>query len=146
MLHPSYSDLMKVVNSEVEVGEAPVVNSRYSIVMATSKRARQLIDGDIAIFQGQDFCRVVCNQVDVMNMQGLEHGPRTFKLSQVIGVPEHLVGSEGINALVLQQVGIELGVQANTAPFLTQIDQYATPSRGYLRQGFFELGAAIATL
>ncbi len=45
MLHPSYSDLMKVVNSEVEPGEAPVVNSRYSIVMATSKRARQLIAG-----------------------------------------------------------------------------------------------------
>jgi len=46
MLHPSYSDLMKVVNSEVEPGEAPVVNSRYSIVMATSKRARQIIDGE----------------------------------------------------------------------------------------------------
>ncbi len=45
MLHPSYSDLMKLVNSEVETGEAPVVNSRYSIVLATSKRARQLIDG-----------------------------------------------------------------------------------------------------
>ena len=46
MLHPSYSDLMKVVNSEVEPGEAPVVNSRYSIVMATSKRARQSISGE----------------------------------------------------------------------------------------------------
>jgi DNA-directed RNA polymerase subunit omega len=46
MLHPSYTDLMKVVNSEVEQGEAPVVNSRYSIVMATAKRARQLIDGE----------------------------------------------------------------------------------------------------
>lgn len=46
MLHPSYSDLMKVVNSEVEPGEAPVVNSRYSIVMATSKRARQIIAGE----------------------------------------------------------------------------------------------------
>ena len=46
MLHPSYQDLMKVVNSEVEEGEAPVVNSRYSIVMATSKRARQIIAGD----------------------------------------------------------------------------------------------------
>ena len=45
MLHPSYSDLMKVANSEVEVGEHPVVNSRYSIVMATSKRARQLVNG-----------------------------------------------------------------------------------------------------
>ena len=46
MLLPSYSDLMKVVNSEVEQGEAPVVNSRYSIVMAASKRARQIIAGE----------------------------------------------------------------------------------------------------
>lgn len=36
---------MKVVNSEVEEGDTPVVNSRYSIVMATAKRARQIIDG-----------------------------------------------------------------------------------------------------
>ncbi len=52
MLHPSYSDLMKVVNSEVEPGEAPVVNSRYSIVMATSKRARQIIGGDEPLVAG----------------------------------------------------------------------------------------------
>jgi DNA-directed RNA polymerase subunit omega len=30
----------------VEQGVAPVVNSRYSIVMATAKRARQLIAGE----------------------------------------------------------------------------------------------------
>lgn len=54
MLHPSYSDLMKVVNSEVEHGEAPVVSSRYSIVMATSKRARQLIAGEEAMVEGRD--------------------------------------------------------------------------------------------
>lgn len=52
MLHPSYSDLMKVVNSEVEPGEAPVVNSRYSIVMATSKRARQIISGEEPLIDG----------------------------------------------------------------------------------------------
>lgn len=46
MLHPSYAELIKVVNSESsETGDAPVVNSRYSIVLATAKRARQLIDG-----------------------------------------------------------------------------------------------------
>lgn len=43
MLHPSYSDLINVVNRDVEEGETPVVNSRYSIVMATAKRARQII-------------------------------------------------------------------------------------------------------
>lgn len=53
MLHPSYSDLMKVVNSEVEPGEAPVVNSRYSIVMATAKRARQIISGDEPLVAGK---------------------------------------------------------------------------------------------
>lgn len=52
MLHPSYTDLMKVVNSEVEEGNEPVVSSRYSIVMATSKRARQLISGDDALIEG----------------------------------------------------------------------------------------------
>ncbi len=46
MIHPSYTELMKVVNSEVEPGEVPVVTSRYSIVMATSKRARQIIAGE----------------------------------------------------------------------------------------------------
>lgn len=46
MIHPSYVDLMKVVNKDIEEGETPVINSRYSIVMATAKRARQIVDGD----------------------------------------------------------------------------------------------------
>ena len=45
MIHPSYVELMKGVNEEADVGEEPVVNSRYSIVCATAKRARQIIDG-----------------------------------------------------------------------------------------------------
>mgnify|MGYP002510403413 CR=1 FL=1 len=53
MLHPSYADLINVVNSGVEEGEDPVVNSRYSIVMATSKRARQIIAGDETLVEGR---------------------------------------------------------------------------------------------
>ena len=45
MIHPSYTELMEVINSDVEPGEQPVVQSRYSVVMATAKRARQIIDG-----------------------------------------------------------------------------------------------------
>ena len=45
MIHPSYVELMKVVNEGTAVGDEPVVNSRYSIVCATAKRARQIIDG-----------------------------------------------------------------------------------------------------
>ncbi|MCR5250589.1 MAG: DNA-directed RNA polymerase subunit omega [Lachnospiraceae bacterium] len=53
MLHPSYTDLMEVVNSETEAGEAPIVNSRYSIVMATAKRARQIVGGDKPLVDGR---------------------------------------------------------------------------------------------
>lgn len=53
MLHPSYADLIKVVNSDVEEGEDPVVTSRYSIVMATAKRARQIIAGDDELVAGR---------------------------------------------------------------------------------------------
>ena len=49
MLHPSYTDLINAVNSEVEPGDEPIVRSRYSIVIATAKRARQLIAGDKAL-------------------------------------------------------------------------------------------------
>ena len=44
MIHPSYSELMEVINSEVEDGEAPIVQSRYSIVKATANRAKEIID------------------------------------------------------------------------------------------------------
>ncbi|MBO5199340.1 MAG: DNA-directed RNA polymerase subunit omega [Lachnospiraceae bacterium] len=56
MIHPSYTEIMKVVNSEVEPGDEPVVNSRYSIVLATAKRARQLIDG------AEPLCEGPCNK------------------------------------------------------------------------------------
>ena len=45
MLHPSYTELMNAVNSEVKEGEQPIVSSRYSIVIAAAKRARQIIAG-----------------------------------------------------------------------------------------------------
>ena len=44
MIHPSYKDLLAVVNSGAEEGD-PAVTSRYSIVLATAKRARQIING-----------------------------------------------------------------------------------------------------
>ena len=42
MLHPSYSDLMETINDR---NDDISLKSRYSIVIATSKRARQIIDG-----------------------------------------------------------------------------------------------------
>lgn len=54
MIHPSYSELMKVINRDTEIEDAaPVVSSRYSIVLATSKRARQIIAGDKPLVDGR---------------------------------------------------------------------------------------------
>ena len=43
MLHPSYTDLIKVANEGVDK-DNPLIVSRYSIVHATAKRARQIVD------------------------------------------------------------------------------------------------------
>ncbi len=56
MLHPSYAELIQSLNSDVVEGEQPVVNSRYSVVLATAKRARQIIGG------AEPFCEAPCNK------------------------------------------------------------------------------------
>jgi len=53
MLHPSYTDLMTAINSEVDEGDQPIVKSRYSIVIATAKRARQIIGGAEPMVSGK---------------------------------------------------------------------------------------------
>ena len=67
MLHPSYTDLMKVVNKDVEEGETKVVNSRYSIVMATAKRAREIIDGAEPLVRTKDGEKPLSIAIDKLN-------------------------------------------------------------------------------
>ena len=67
MLHPSYTDLMKVVNKDVEEGETKVVNSRYSIVMATAKRAREIIDGAMPLVPVKDSEKPLSIAIDELN-------------------------------------------------------------------------------
>ncbi|MDO4961118.1 MAG: DNA-directed RNA polymerase subunit omega [Eubacteriales bacterium] len=45
MLFPTYGDIINSVNKTSESGE-PIIESRYSVVAAAAKRARQIIDGD----------------------------------------------------------------------------------------------------
>lgn len=67
MLHPSYTDLMQVVNKDVEEGETKVVNSRYSIVMATAKRARELIDGSRPLVYAKEGEKPLSVAIDELN-------------------------------------------------------------------------------
>ena len=72
MLHPSYTDLIEAVNKDTEEGEANTVNSRYSIVMAAAKRAREIIDGSepMVIVKGVDKPLTVA--IDEMNQSKIK--------------------------------------------------------------------------
>lgn len=69
MIHPSYVDLMQVVNKGVEEGETPVINSRYSIVMATAKRARQIVDGDEPLIDADEGDKPLSIAVEELNQE-----------------------------------------------------------------------------
>ena len=51
MLRPSYNQLINKANENAPENE-PVVRSRYSIVLAAAKRARQLVDGNKTYVDG----------------------------------------------------------------------------------------------
>ena len=67
MLHPSYTDLINVVNKDIEPGEQPVVQSRYSIVIAASKRARQLIAGELPLVPVKDGQKPLSIAIEELN-------------------------------------------------------------------------------
>ena len=53
MLRPTYNDLIDSMNKNREEGELEV-QSRYSVVIASAKRARQLIDGEEPLIKGEE--------------------------------------------------------------------------------------------
>ncbi len=71
MLHPSYSELMEKINSEAEEQET-VVNSRYSIVIATAKRARQIIDGDMPLVESEEEIKPLSAAVKELDAQKIQ--------------------------------------------------------------------------
>ena len=65
MLHPSYTELMKVINGDSE--EEKVISSRYSIVLASAKRARQIIDGEMPLVPVKDGEKPLSIAIDELN-------------------------------------------------------------------------------
>jgi len=81
MLHPSYGELIRALNSDVVEGEQPVVNSRYSVVLATAKRARQIINGS------EPLCdKIPCSK------------PLSIAVEEVYEGKVKIVGDEELNA------------------------------------------------
>lgn len=55
MIHPSYSELIEAINTNSEDDDnTMLLNSRYSLVLATSKRARQIIAGAKPLVPGAE--------------------------------------------------------------------------------------------
>jgi DNA-directed RNA polymerase subunit omega len=66
MMHPSYKEMINAVNSDTQEENEPIVSSRYSIVMATSRRARQIVDGDeplISEYEGKKPLSIAVEEV-----------------------------------------------------------------------------------
>lgn len=53
MLRPTYNDLIGALN-EGEDDSAKEIESRYSVVIASAKRARQIIDGSDPLISGEN--------------------------------------------------------------------------------------------
>ena len=68
MLRPSYNDLINAINStSEEEGEHPVINSRYGIVIATAKRARQIIAGADVLIDDAEGKKPLSIAIDEIN-------------------------------------------------------------------------------
>ena len=108
MLHPSYTDLMKVVNKDVEEGDSKVVNSRYSIVMATSKRARQLIAGELPLVPAKDGQKPLSIAIEELNEGELKIVPEDTDEEQ----NRNSNGADAENAICSFDVVVERFVHA----------------------------------
>ncbi len=72
MMHPSYSELMDLINKDSDAEENQVVNSRYAIVMATAKRARELVDGSpsaVEMHEGDKPLSIAVEEIEEGNMK-----------------------------------------------------------------------------
>ena len=61
MLHPSYTEILEKIRDNEEI---PNVDSRYSIVIATSKRARELISGKSPLVETKENDKALSTAVE----------------------------------------------------------------------------------
>ena len=96
MLHRSYTDLIEAVNSGVEPGEQPVVQSRYSIVIAAAKRARQIVDGSEPLVAGAAGKKALSTAVQELYEQKVSILPEGTE-AEAAGVEEEAKAEEEAN-------------------------------------------------
>ena len=98
MLHPSYSELIQAINNNAEEDDnTMMLNSRYSLVLATSKRARQLIAGAEPLVPNADkkplsvaIDELYKGEVKIVAAESDEEtiAPATEEASETVSAPE----------------------------------------------------------
>lgn len=87
------------------------------------------VDLDAVLGQLTGLRRVAGEQVDPVDSQGQEHLGGHLVATSVLDVTQCEVGLERVEALVLEQVGVELGVQPDAPTLLPQVEQIESPRR-----------------
>ena len=64
MLHPSYTEILEKIRENEDI---PNVDSRYSIGIATSKRARELISGKTPMVDAKENDKALSIAVEELN-------------------------------------------------------------------------------
>ena len=82
MLHPSYTDLIDVVNIDIEPGDQPVVQSRYSLVIAATRRARQNNGGEDPMVAGAAGKKPLSIAIDELYHQKVKILPEEEEVSE----------------------------------------------------------------
>ena len=101
-------------------------------------------DLDAVVFEGGDFLGVVGDEADRRDLEVLEDGGGELELAVVGAEAQLLVSFDGVEALVLELVGTELGHEANAATLLLLIEQDAGAFCGDEAEGEVELVVAVA--
>ena len=110
MIHPSYSELIEAINANNEDDDnTMLVNSRYSLVLATSKRARQLIAGAEPLVEGAAGKKPLSVAIDELyqgKVKILEDTPTEDENEEVVAAEESQE-AESANAAEKDNTGLK---------------------------------------
>ena len=122
--------------------------SQISARMLARARAagNSLDDANAGSFELRDFVRIIRKQANGAKPESLQRFGGEFVVARVVRKPELPVRFHRVKARVLQLVRLQLIDQANTAPFLRQIQQDSRWLACDFPQRKFKLRPAVATL
>jgi DNA-directed RNA polymerase subunit omega len=118
MIHPSYSELIEAIHANNEDDDnTMLVNSRYSLVLATSKRARQIIAGAKPLVEGANGKKPLSTAIDEIykgKVKILEISPEEAEQQEAAKVEEAAGQEEAIGEISVEETAQETPAEETT--------------------------------